>query len=377
MAKKNRKKGKAQKQQKRPVPVKAAPEAQTTEAVRPAEPEKPAAPEVLSAEKPAEAEAVRPTEPEKPAAQEAQDTVSPEKPEPPEKKRKRRRKKPKEKRVHITPFILLGIMVAVIVGCLLNIRYCETNFEVNFYQAESTHVVSDVRLVVISDLHLREYGKDNETLVNAVKSLRPDLIISAGDLVTFGESDYDNMLSLCKKLSEIAPFYGAMGNHEDEKVYLENNKQLREQFAATGMKLLVNTCEEITVKKNKIELIGVSGGVDEYEKYGGEALMESLDDDSSALRICVAHVPTLFKKRLEKYRFDLGIAGHTHGGVVRLPVVGGLYSAEEGFLPEYDGGLYELDNGATLFVSRGLGSSGKIPRFNNTPELAVIDIRWY
>ena len=129
--------------------------------------------------------------------------------------------------------------------------------------------------------------------------------------------------------------------------------------------------------KNKIELIGVSGGVDEYEKYGGEALMESLDDDSSALRICVAHVPTLFKKRLEKYRFDLGIAGHTHGGVVRLPVVGGLYSAEEGFLPEYDGGLYELDNGATLFVSRGLGSSGKIPRFNNTPELAVIDIRWY
>ena len=91
MAKKNRKKGKAQKQQKRPVPVKAAPEAQTTEVVRPAEPEKPAAQEVVPTEKPAEAEAVRPTEPEQPAAQEAQDAVSAEKPEPPEKKRKRRR----------------------------------------------------------------------------------------------------------------------------------------------------------------------------------------------------------------------------------------------------------------------------------------------
>ena len=74
------------------------------------------------------------------------------------------------------------------------------------------------------------------------------------------------------------------------------------------------------------------------------------------------------------YSFDLGLAGHTHGGIVRLPKLGALYSAEEGLFPEYGGGVYTLDNKATLIVSRGLGDSGKWPRINNVPELSVIDI---
>ena len=61
-------------------------------------------------------------------------------------------------------------------------------------------------------------------------------------------------------------------------------------------------------------------------------------------------------------------------GIVRLPKIGPLYSAEEGFLPDYAGGSYELANNATLIVSRGLGDSSRVPRINNVPELSVIDI---
>ena len=288
----------------------------------------------------------------------------------------RKRKKRKGLGRFITPAILLVIVIALIAGVLLNIKNCKENFAVNFYQIESNHVTSDIRIAVISDVHLSEYGEDNCDLVEAVRALEPDLIISAGDLVSYGEDNYDNMLSLCSQLVEIAPTYGIMGNHEDEKVYLENDEEMRQKFKDTGMITLINKTETITIRNNEIELVGVSGNAEGFDQYGGKKCMDKLRD-SAALRICIAHVPTLFKERLEDYDFDIGIAGHTHGGVVRLPMIGGLYSAEEGFLPDFDGGLYDLDNGATLFVSRGLGNSGKIPRFNNTPELAVIDVRWY
>ena len=290
---------------------------------------------------------------------------------------KKSKPRPKGKGRFVTPLILLSIVIMIILGCVWNINYCKTNFEVDFYQVESLKVTSEIRAVVISDVHLREYGEDNEALVQAVKDLHPDLILSAGDLVTYGCDDYENMLSLCRQLSKIAPMYGIMGNHEDEKTYLENDTELRDKFAKTGMKLLINEKETVHIKGNTVELVGVSGDKDGFEQYGGKEVMESLEENSTCMRICLAHVPILFDQTLQDYPFDLGIAGHTHGGVIRLPVIGGLYSAEEGFLPEYDAGMFDLDNGAELFISRGLGDSGKIPRFNNTPELAVIDIRWY
>lgn len=97
-------------------------------------------------------------------------------------------------------------------------------------------------------------------------------------------------------------------------------------------------------------------------------------EDQYDLRICIAHVPTYFPEKLENYSFDLGLAGHTHGGIVRVPKLGPLYSMEEGLLPEYGGGSYTLANKATLIVSRGLGDSSEWPRINNVPELSVIDI---
>ena len=101
---------------------------------------------------------------------------------------------------------------------------------------------------------------------------------------------------------------------------------------------------------------------------------EFVKTDKSDYRIFVAHVPTYFSNVLTDYKFDLGLAGHVHGGIVRLPKVGGLYSSEEGFLPEYSGGEYTLKNKAKLIVSRGLGDSSDVPRINNIPEISVIDI---
>jgi predicted MPP superfamily phosphohydrolase len=85
----------------------------------------------------------------------------------------------------------------------------------------------------------------------------------------------------------------------------------------------------------------------------------------------------LFDAQLSDYDFDLGIAGHVHGGIVNIPLLGGLYSEEEGFFPTYYGGRNILSNQKPLIISRGLGDSSPIPRINNMPELVVIDVNWY
>ena len=91
--------------------------------------------------------------------------------------------------------------------------------------------------------------------------------------------------------------------------------------------------------------------------------------------ILMAHIPVLFEPQLSAYDFDLGIAGHVHGGIVNLPFIGGLYSYEEGLFPHFTKGRYTLQKQRTLIISGGLGDSKPFPpRINNIPELVVIDI---
>ena len=103
--------------------------------------------------------------------------------------------------------------------------------------------------------------------------------------------------------------------------------------------------------------------------------MDKTEIDPSDLCILMNHIPILFDKQLSGYDFDLGIAGHVHGGIVVIPFIGGLYTEEEGFFPEFTAGEYVLDKQQTLIISGGLGDSKSFPpRINNMPELVVIDI---
>lgn len=273
-------------------------------------------------------------------------------------------------------FLVLAILVATMARILWeNIRYNRTHYTVEFYQIHSRKLTRRCRIVFLTDVHLREYGADNCDLVQDIRNLKPDLILLGGDLVTYGVSGYDNMLSLCRQLKEIAPMCGVLGNHEDELYFLDNDRDLPDQFADAGVTILRNEETVYTIKNNTISILGVEGNPADFGRYGAKEFMEQAEQETDYdLRICMAHVPTYFPEELEQYSFELGLAGHTHGGIIRLPMIGPLYSAEEGFLPTYAGGSYLLSNNATLIVSRGLGDSSEIPRINNVPELSVIDI---
>lgn len=271
------------------------------------------------------------------------------------------------------------LLVTLLLGCAVvkSAQDGRYTYEKTFYWVTSDRVSGSIRFVLITDLHLRQYGEDNALLVEDIDSLRPDAILLGGDLVTGSVEGYDGMLSLCAQLADIAPTYMVTGNHEEQKMYSGGDYQLVPRFEAAGVEVLINRAVTLEMGEDTVELVGLSGNESGFDSYGGRDCMESLDADYEGFRVVMAHVPTLFPDVLESYAFDLGVAGHTHGGVVRLPYYGGLYSREEGLWPTYDGGSFDLANGAQLIVSRGMGSSSEAPRIFNLPELVVIDVSRY
>ena len=291
---------------------------------------------------------------------------------------------PKEtgKKKHAIRRVLLRLLIsllvlAVILGTAAAFygRYTQTHYRTSFYQETSEKVSSDIRIAVISDIHNREYGENNEVLISDLRALKPDLILFLGDVVTRDDDDYQPMLHLVSALTGIAPCYGVLGNHESERIYYGNDRALPKRFENAGLKLLRNSREDVRVGEDTVQLIGVEGTAYGFEEYGGREFMEKTEIDPSSYCILMTHIPILFETQLSGYGFDLGIAGHVHGGIVNLPLLGGLYSDEEGYFPKFSAGKYTLDKQQTLIISAGLGDSKRFPpRINNMPELVVIDI---
>lgn len=145
----------------------------------------------------------------------------------------------------LAAFVLLcGVAAA---GLKLYTDYTNSHFQVTFYRVTSSHVSEKLRVLFLSDLHLREYGEHNEELIQTVQELDPDLILLGGDLVTFPNPEYENMLSLCRSLADVAPLYGVLGNHESEMIYGGVDDQLAEKFSEAGVQLLRNETRTIQI----------------------------------------------------------------------------------------------------------------------------------
>jgi predicted MPP superfamily phosphohydrolase len=273
--------------------------------------------------------------------------------------------------------ILLVLAVGAGSAVFFYARYTKTHYTITFYQETSKKLSQSIRLAVISDIHNREYGEGNAKLISDISTLKPDLILFLGDMITKTDDHYEPMLNLISNLSQIAPCYGVLGNHESERIYYYDDRQLPDRFRNAGLNLLRNAQETIRIGADNIQLIGLEGTVYGFDEYGGRAFMDNVNFDSSAYCIVMNHIPILFDSKLSAYSYDLGIAGHVHGGIINLPFIGGLFSDEEGYFPRYYAGEYTVDGQKTLIISRGMGDSRPIPRINNMPVLVIIDISGY
>ncbi len=277
-------------------------------------------------------------------------------------KRRLNDKRRRRKFFLIIPAVLLLIQI-----------YSDTHFQITYYELESEKTEAPVKIVVLSDLHSVEYGQGNQKLIEAVKTEEPDFIAMLGDMVNKDDTDFSVIRHLCRELKEIAPVYYTLGNHEGSLMFgrldsVELDKFLEEE----GVKVLINQVAEFKKDDTTICLAGTSNGAQDYDQWAREKLEDFWSMEG--YKIVLSHFPDLYYDKLKDKDFDLALAGHYHGGIIRIPGVGGLYHPEEGLFPRYSGGRYLLTHGV-LIVSRGIGGHGFIPRINNRPELVVIEIK--
>lgn len=275
-------------------------------------------------------------------------------------------------------FRSLCILVTIMLIAVLCVNIVKNkNFTVTFYQIQSEKVSDNIRIIELADLHNKQYGENNSKLIKRIEALHPDLIFYAGDMMNYKDNDYTVLFDLSDELSKIAPIYACYGNNELDQ-YLFEDKQFTKNLEMHGVELLSNEKTEVTVGRSKIQLIALSEGLKQYdvETNNGKKFIEKLEP-TELCRICLTHYPELFLEKLQGKDIDIAFTGHAHGGLIRLPRIGGIYSTGEGFLPTLTSGVNEMEDGNKVVVSRGLGSSGFIPRINNQPELVVTDICWY
>ncbi len=230
------------------------------------------------------------------------------------------------------------------------------------------------KIAVLSDLHNAEFGADNSRLAELIENEAPDRIAITGDLIDSNRTDLRIAEELLDTIAGIAPCYYVTGNHEawaGTKYH-----ELEQRLADEGVTVLHDEAETILRGNERIQIAGLDDPAFSGEAAAdGEGLFESRLKDmeiDGSFCILLSHRPELFDVYVSA-DIDLVLSGHAHGGQFRLPFIGGLVAPDQGFLPEYDAGKYTEEN-TVMIVSRGLGNSIVPIRFNNDPELVIVEL---
>lgn len=314
-----------------------------------------------------------------------------------------------EKNIRVFRFFIISLIFVGIAASVAVVGYNyikNRDFKETFYCVSSLKVHNKIRVVQISDLHNCSYGHNNEKLIDRVKKLKPDLILYTGDCIDSARGSDDTTIKLCAALASVAPSYYIYGNNEVQKYYdtllntllnqdaldekfgfddenrdpqklLGITDPLSEQLEKAGVKVLKNASDTIKVGSTNVEVYGVlTSNPSAFWSYAGESFDKYIYNNNNNLKITAIHEPHIFEHYTPYSWGDLLLAGHTHGGMARIPMVGPVYTPEGGLLPARSGHyVYGRCDvlGRPLIISSGLENKN-IFRINNQPEIVIIDI---
>lgn len=232
-----------------------------------------------------------------------------------------------------------------------------------------------VRIVLVSDLHSKIYGKNQSKIKRKIEAQSPDIIALTGDIVD-DRVPIEGAKLFFEAIKDISPIYYVTGNHE---VASGEVNEIKELVRSYGVNVMENSMEKVNIKGVNLIIAGVDDpNIVWYEKSNSnwyEKVYNSFSNlrDMEEYKILLSHRP----EKVDFYNtlpFDMVLSGHSHGGQVRIPfLLNGLYTPQQGFFPKYAGGMYKFEN-YTLIVSRGVYFSFLLPRIFNPPEIVVIDI---
>ena len=281
----------------------------------------------------------------------------------------------------MTQWIMVTLLVmAVLAVFFLTVMVIDGNrFHVVEYRLNSDKIKKEHHFVVLSDLHNKSYGEKNRKLLERIDKLAPEAILIAGDMLTSkpGKS-YEVAMDLLKELAKKYPIYYGMGNHETRlflypEVYGDMGKDYEKDLNDVSIQLMRNESRE---ESDNLRIIGLDMKRDYYKRFkkypmDSGYLQETLGEaKKDKYEILLAHNPDYFEE-YAAWGADLVLSGHVHGGMMRLPILGGVVSPAFKFFPKYDGGLFKQGK-STMILSRGLGMHTIPIRIFNPGELVSL-----
>ena len=222
------------------------------------------------------------------------------------------------------------------------------------------------RIVQISDLHCGPFasGRRVARWVEAANRLEPDLIAVTGDLIASGHAFVDVVARALAGLRARDGVFAAMGNHD----YFGNGEAMVDALEAAGLTVLRNRGLELRRGAGSIYLAGVD---DTWSRR--QDLPRALSARPPGMpAVLLAHDPALFPEAAE-HRVDLVLSGHTHGGQVAVPLLARKLNLAR-LITRFTNGVYKSGT-STLYVNRGLGTTGPPVRLAVAPEIAVLTLR--
>jgi uncharacterized protein len=234
------------------------------------------------------------------------------------------------------------------------------------------------RILHISDLHNSCYGEGNRKLIRKINRLNPDVIFYTGDMIDKQSPGKDHFSMLIEGMAHKYPAYFSDGNHEDE-LTKEEKKEFISLLNRAGVRHLDDEKIFLEREKEKIPLYGLRlpreylrNTYDENGRIGlsKKELEKRFGRIEQGFTMQLAHNPLYFNVYAQ-YGIDLTFSGHVHGGVVRLPLIGGILSPDRTFFPKYSKGLYKEED-KKIVVSPGIG--GVKLRVFNRPTMYVVKL---
>lgn len=274
-------------------------------------------------------------------------------------------KKPKitRKKAFIAIFTVL---ILAVLWVLNNKWLCITEYE--YTNKKIPDGLDGLKIVQISDLHNATFGKNNARLIADIKACEPDIIVITGDIADSNYPDIGVAVNFCEQAAKICPTYYVTGNHEldlDDDLYTE----LSDGIEGSGAVFLRDEAINFGTGENSFTIIGMNDESLDSEHIS--KVMENVPEDEFTLLL--AHEPEDFEDFCT-CKPDLILSGHAHGGLIRLPFIGGIVAPDQGFFPKYTAGRFDSGD-TTMFISRGLGNSVVPLRFLNRPEIVCITLK--
>lgn len=275
--------------------------------------------------------------------------------------------------------IILAVVASLLIALVFWIVWGNTALQLNTYTVSSDRLpeaFNGYRIAHISDLHNAKIGENNKNLIAMLQDAEPDIIAITGDLIDSRNTDIEIAIQFAEEAVKIAPCYYVTGNHEARVSEYDDLKK-----GLTELGIIILEDERIYLDQNgeTITLIGINDPSFKSDYLFGdsetvvETHLQELMNESDSFTLLLSHRPELFEIYVNN-EVDLVLSGHAHGGQFRLPFVGGLVAPNQGLFPKYDAGLYTEEN-TNMIVSRGIGNSILPFRFNNRPEVILIELQ--